>query len=332
MNVAILSRTSAPAVPSYTLEERADIRGSMWTARGPLSWGPRPHQPSNILCIDYFECFSPSEQDQILALYGPKSHRRYGSAPMGPMIDPGYHGQLPSVDWRSNPRVYLDAAAKLERAGIKVIHFLRPDRGVMGLEWTPVDLDRELGPIFRSAEAQTIMHTVCLGWEPGPKYFYNNAWWVEMCQWMARTFPDALRLIHMVADCDAPVGQDDDVKGISNGQGWANVAPYIHGFLAQYGGYVEIDQRHPEFAAKYAAFKSEFAKAIRRNTDGFTKGVGGWPTGSAWGTKKGILAYAGEYAAFAAYWQNAPEEHSIELGDLAVASGAAGFLDGGTVR
>lgn len=302
----------------------------MWTRRGPLPYGPRPGRSDNCICIDYYECFSPAEQDLIVRLYGPTSPARYTHAPLGPIVDAGYHGQLPSCDWRADPDVYLNAANDLQLQGIEPIHFLRPDRGCAGLDWTVEDLERELSPIFRTPKAQAIMRIVCLGWEPGPKYFYDNVWWVEMLQWQARTFPNALRCLHMVADCDAPVGTSDDGKPL--GQMWANVALYLHVYLAQFGGYVDLDQGDPQFGQKYAAFKVEFAKAIRRNTDGFMMGVGGWPTFSAWGPDEGIHAMAGEYAAFADYWQNAPEGQSIELGDLAMAHGAFGYLDGGSVE
>jgi hypothetical protein len=308
----------------------------MWTARLDLApWGPRPGQADNCICIDYFECFPAADQDRIIAAYGPTSGRGYTSAPMGPIVDAGYHGQLPAVDWRGDLTPYLDAAEQLEQAGIKVVHFLRPDRGCAGLEWTVADLDRELGPQFATARAQRLMHTVVLGWEPGPKYYYNNAWWVEMCQWMARTFPDALRLIHMVADCDAPVGQDDDVKGITNGQGWMNVAAFIHGYLAQYGGYVgmamdQVPHDSPAFRSGYQAFARNMPAAVADMKDRFITGRGGWPTSSAWGEGQRVRVYYGEGAAYADYWNNWPEAESIELGRLAMAAGADGFLDGGS--
>lgn len=317
------------------------IRGAMWTARAAVPWGPRPGKPDNCICIDYFECFPADVQNTILAAYGPKSSRAYHSAPMGPFVDAGYHGQLPATDWRANPDGYLDAAQKLEDAGIRVVHFLRPDRGVAGLEWTVDDLDRELGPVFRSAKAQRLMGTVILGWEPGPKYFYNNDWWIAMTKWMAHTFPDALRGIHMVSDCDAPVGQDDDKKRISNGQGWANIAPYIHFWGVQNAGYT--DSGNPVPTAQFLKdFTDQFNPAVRGSfPDRFTTGgpSGDWPRTSAWrpgesrplpGT--GIIAFPAEYAAMGNYWQNWPESHSQQLGAAALAAGAVAFLDGGPSR
>jgi hypothetical protein len=324
------------------LAELAKLRGAMWTARLNLPWGPRPGQDDNCICIDYFECFSVADQDRILAAYGPSSERHYSTAPLGPIVDAGYHGQLPATDWRGDFSVYLDAAAKLEAAGIGVVHFLRPDRGVAGLEWTVADLDRELTPLFSSPRAQALMSRVVLGWEPGPRYFYNNDWWVAMCQWQARVFPRALRGIHMVSDCDAPVGGDDDVRGISNGQGWANVAPYIHFWIVQNAGYTDSNNEvpTPEF---YQNFTDQFNPAVRGSFyDRFKTGgpTGDWPTTSAWSAEKvkpilngeayeGIVAMPGEYAAFADYWKNFHERYSQDLGEAAMRAGAYGFLDGG---
>lgn len=321
-NLSTLVAVSRGGRELPSLEERAKIRGAMWTARAPVSWGPRPYQNDNCICIDYFESFPPNERLTIIDQYIGK--RSYTHAPMGPLVDAGYHGQLPAQDWRNDPTIYFDAAQQLEEAGCKVIHFLRPDEWCFGIKWTVEDLKRELNPIFESGRAQSLMGIVCLGWEPGPKYYYNNDWWVEMCGWMSQTFPNALRLIHMVSDCDAPVGQDDDRKGISNGQGWANLASNIHGFLAQYGGYVDgqsVDQFIPNLQNAVSDLKSRF------KTGGPQKD---WPRWSAWGSDQPIRVYAGEYAAFRDYWGNAPESDSILIGDAAMEAGADGFFDGGS--
>lgn len=301
----------------------------MWTARGPFPFGPRPGQPDNLLCIDYLECFTAEERREAIAAYGPASPRRLTHSPIGPIVDPGYHGQLPATDWRDPAlfsSVYLNTVRELEAARMCAIHFLRPDEGVAGLAWTVEDLDRELGPLFARPDAQALMRFVCLGWEPGGKYYYNNDWWISMCVWMARTFPKAIRVIHKPADQDSPVGQDDDRRGISNGQGWANVAPYIHGTLEQYGGYCDGDD-----PIASPTFVDEFGKAqadlIRRFTTGGPDGD--WPTSSAWGEGKRLKVYAGEYAAYGNYWKGFPESESVRLGAAAMAAGSDGFFDGG---
>lgn len=329
MSKIVLLSGGGSSLPPVSLEALAKTRGAMWTARAPVQWGPRgipttpTNQPDNCICIDYFECFPPDQQELIIDVYA--RQRKYTHAPMGPIVDPGYHGQLPATDWRSNPQPYFDGALKLERAGVRVIHFLRPDRGVVGLEWTVDDLERELGPILRSAQAQELMRIVCLGWEPGPRYYYDNAWWVDMLAWQADVFPKALRGMHMVSDCDAPAGGNDYLT-LTNGQCWANVARYIHKFYAQYGGYVD-GQSAAEFIPNVQAAIRDLN---RRFTDPSYDPGADWPKFSAWGPNKGIEVDGGEYAAFRDYWQNAPEAESIEIGDAILAAGANGALDGCT--
>lgn len=311
MSAAVVALAGSSSIPRPSLAAlRGMFRGAMWTARLDVPWGPRPNQPDNCICIDYLECFSVADQNRIIAAYGPTSPRKYTMAPMGPLVDPGYHGQLPSTDWRGDPTPYFDAVDRAQRAGIVINHFLRPDRGVAGLDWTPDDLERELGPIFRSQRAQDSMWVVTEGWEPGPKYYYDNGWFVALLQWIAEVFPKALRGLHMVSDCDAPVGGDDDKRGLSNMQAWENVAPYIHFYIPQYGGYVDQDSpiASPEFC-------DEFQKAIRWCIEHLKP--------------LGIDTAAGEYAAFGDYWKNFPESESRRLGQLAVAAGAIGYFDGG---
>lgn len=312
--------------PRPSLETLIQFRGAMWPKLGlsGIPWGPRPNAIDNVVVVDALHAFDGSTQNRIVAAYA----ARYTHVPMGPAVDPGYHGQIPACDFRPHFADYLDTAVLWETAGVHVCHFLRPDRGVAGLEWTVGDLERELTPLFASSRAQALMQIVCLGWEPGPQYFYNNAWWVAMCQWMADVFPQALRVIHMVADTDAPVGQDDDVKGITNGAGWANVAPYLHGWLVQNAGYTDGSNPIPsdEFRRN---FTNQFNPAVHGSfPDRFTNGYAGWPTTSAW-SDRGLIALPGEYAAFGLYWKNFPDSSAVALGQVALAAGAIGFFDGG---
>lgn len=335
---ARVSRDVDPS--SIPLIERARIRGDMWGARAAVPWGPRPGQPDNIVCGDYFECFSPTDQDVMIAVW---RSRGYTHVVMGPIVDAGYHGQLPSVDWRTDFHVYLDAAQKLETAGFRVVHFIRPDRGVAGLEWTVDDLERELAPLFRTPRAQRLMAIVVLGWEPGERYYYDNAWWVAMVQWLARTFPRALRCIHMVSDCDAPTGGNDDRivlpdgSRFTNAEAWRRVAPSIHLFLDQVAGYFQKpdgttwDRGDRAFPAHLAQFKRDLADRAADFQARFQRGKADWPTFSAWGPDRGILYIYAEGAAFVEYWLNWPEDEARVLGDVAMGGGAAGYLNGGTV-
>jgi hypothetical protein len=323
--LALLASTVASVAPRPTppLTELARIRGAMWPKLrlADLPWGPRPGSPDNIAMIDYIESYAVEQQAEMMAAY---TDRRFTHAPMGPMVDAGYHGQIPAEDLRSDPSPYFDAAERWQDRGVEPIHFLRPDAGCAGLEWTIDDLDRELGPIFTSVRAQDTMRIVCLGWEPGGRYYYDSDWWRDMCAWMTRTFPHALRLIHMIADQDAPVGASDNGK--PNGLAWQKVAPFLHGYLAQYGGYVDGGQ-------SVDTFIPNLQDAIRDMTHRFATGGPDrtWPTWSAWGPQQPLKVYAGEYWAFRGYWQNAPFSDAVAIGNAAMAAGAAGYLDGGSV-
>lgn len=331
--------------PSFRqpLAELARLRGAMWTARLNLPYGPRPYQDSNILAMDYFEVFLDSDQDRMLFAYGPKGPRKYTVAPMGPIVDEGYHGQYPATDWRNNIDVYLNAAEKAERAGVGIMHFLIPDE----LQNQPVEvLDQQLTPLFSTARAQALMRRVCLAWEPGGRYGFNNDWWVARVQWMARVFPNALRCVHLPSDQDAPTGQDDDKRGFTNGQCWANVAPFIHVWLVQNAGYTDSKLEVPS-AEFIKNFTDQFNPQIRGSFyDRFKTGgpSGDWPKTSAWSVLdsklwpivnsapyEGILAMPGEYAAYADYWDNFDERYAVQLGKAAMDAGAYGFLDGGSV-
>lgn len=131
-----------------------------------------------------------------------------------------------------------------------------------------------------------------------------------------------IRRYHTPCDLDA---QNDDVVLGPNGNAvsWQRVAPFIHGWLMQVCGYVDrgLD----------AEFQREWPKAVQRAVNGFRGGIGGWPTGSAFGPDRPVLVYAAEYASFRSYWSNAPESEAIMIGDVAMRAGAAGYLDGGSL-
>lgn len=328
--------------PSFRkpLAELARLRGAIWTARLDLPYGPRPGQPDNILAMDYLEIFTAADQARMLAAYGPTSPRRYTTAPMGPIVDPGYHGQYPATDWRADLTPYLDAAEKAERAGVGIVHFLIPD----DLQAQPVEiLDQQLTPIFSTARAQSLMQRVCLAWEPGGRYGFNNDWWVARVQWMARVFPRALRLVHLPADQDAPTGQDDDQRGFTNGRCWANVARFLHGWLVQNAGYTDSASEVPT-AEFLKNFTDQFNPNIRGSFyDRFKTGgpSGDWPTTSAWSDLppalwplvngapyEGLLALPAEYASYADYWRNFAERYAQLLGQAALDVGAYGAFDG----
>src|SRR2546421_825642 len=200
----LLFGSATAAGPRRSRWDLAHFKGDMWPKLGlALPWGPRPGRLDNIAVVDSLEIYDAATRVKIVEAYATLG---YTHVPQGPCVDLGYHGQLPPVDFRGFFDRYLDYAQLWLAHGIEGVHFLRPDEGVDGRAWTVEDLDRELTPLFSSTRAQDLMRIVVLGWEPGPRYHYDNAWWVQMSLWMARVFPDALRCLHFVPDLDAPTG------------------------------------------------------------------------------------------------------------------------------
>lgn len=317
------------------LEQLARMRGSIWTARSPISYGPRRGQPDNILALDFFTLYDAAERARMIADY---RARQYWTASIGPFAatdcyhdlypchDPAVPGSWPVDDVPSQATwdLALDRIQELWDNGIEPVYFHKPD-GWERPEYAS-RLDR-LDALAMQPRAQRLLKAVCYpGWEPsGDKYGWNNDTWRRMCERGARVFPNALRCVHFPCDLDAPTGQNDDQifpKGEGNAISWRNVAPYVHCFLMQVCGYVNDGMTEE--------FRREWPKAVRRCVDGFRGGYG-WPNYSAFGPGQPIRTIAFEYASYRDFWQNAPESEAREIGDMAMRAGADGYMDGGTL-
>lgn len=329
---ALDCRTDPSSVP---LQQLAAIRGAMWpsASRCPslrLPFGPRPNQPDNIIATDFFANYSPEDQNAILDCLRSLG---YTHVVMGPLVDSdGYHGQYQPHDWTQHFDQFLDTAQTFWDSGLTPVVFLHPDG------WTFEETRDRLTPLLMQPRAQQLLRIVVpTGWEP-TRYGWSSCTWAAFAQWARETLPNALVLIHTVADVDAPVGTDArcDDNGKPNGEGWARVTPYIHGWLIQNGdnggSYSQSPAQNPSLAKNFAAqFKADGDGAAQHSIGWHFAGNAGWPTNSAWGPHIPIRLYAGETTSYAGYWQNMPEDARIQWGDLAIASGASGYLDGGTV-
>lgn len=329
--------------PPISFDTLARMRAAIWPKLGlpDLPWGPRgprdgrPGRPDNIAMIDGIEMYSLADQRTMCDAYI-RCPRRYTHTTMGPIVDPGYHGLVPACDWRTDFNVYLDAAERWERFyDVHVCHFLRPDQGVAGLTWDVEDCERELTPLFTRPRAQALMRFVCLAWEPGGRYGYNNDWWVRMCDWMARTFPHALRAVHLPVDQDAPVGPADDGHPNLFGWSWGNIAPFIHMYFVQNGGYANAPSPviDPNFLVE---FKKQFdVKVDYSYYARFQHGARGGITYSAdWQGQHpygltGIVAIPFEYWASNGFWLNYPSAAAHTISDAGLEAGAIGFCDDG---
>lgn len=291
------------------LGELARIRGAMWSARLDLPFGPRPGRADNIIATTYFDSYSPAHQTGIIAAL---KARRYTHVVVGPIVDVGgYHHQFRPHDWRGAQfDRFLDQLQMFWDNGLVPVMFIHPDG------WTFERTRDELTPLLRQPRAQRLIRVaVPTGWEP-TRHGWSSCTWAAFGQWARQTLPNALILIHTVSDADAPAGSDARCRDAESASAWARVAPYLHGWLIQNGPYPTAPGGSPQLAQRFAA---QF-EASNPTHD------------SAWGRGIPILRYAGEQTAYTTYWKNLPEEASRAWGDLAIASGADGYLDGGTVE
>ncbi len=329
----------------------------MWSCRWNGRYGPRPGQPSNILAMDYYEWYEPSERAEMLSIYAGEGNTH---AVTGPMIDTGgYHGQYPTYpgpltqDWGNH---YLDCMEEWQTNSPRItpVHFIHPDG------WS-ADQMEQLVPFYSQPRAQALLPIiVATGWEP-TRYDWKAAYWAKILKRWSEVMPKALWLIHTVTDTDAPTGDGDDhgydinqsaamlgmtpnevcdllhvARGTtslppSNGTAWAFCVPFLHGWLIQNGPYDKTPAQNPQLATNFGAqFMATGEGAQQHSIAWHFAGNAGWPTWSAWGAPR-VKLYNGECTAYNSYWKNLPQTTANDWGNLAMSSGADGYLDGGTV-
>lgn len=317
------------------LEQLAAIRGAMWP-KGPapcsIPMGPRPGSPDNIIATDFITEYDAATQD---CLIGELKRRGYTHVVMGPLVDSdGYHGQYTPNDWRGRFSEFLDAIQKFWDHGLTTVVWIKPDN------WTLDQMKAELTPLLSQERARKLIRAVVpMGWEAGANYEYSSCTWAEAGKWAAQVLPNAIRLIHLPSDRDAPVGGDarcnDDDRVWNpggNAAGWGRVAPYYHGWLVQNGAFECPTCIAPNGKTNFQNFQDQFDLRVRASlADRFINGYAGWPRFSAWGAGMPLTIYAGEYSSFWRYWQNRPEAEGEAWGDSAIQAGARGYLDSGTV-
>jgi len=258
----------------------------------------------------------------------------YTHVVVGPLVDSdGYHGQYTPRDWRgANFQALLDVLQTLwdgvDGHHFVPIVFLHPDG------WSFAQTRDEIGPLLADPRAQRLMRFVVpSGWEP-TKYGWSSCTWAQFGAWAHAALPNAVIALHTVSDVDAPVGTDAvcDDNGQDNAQGWARVAPNYHVWLIQNGPYPGSPADLPDTARSFAAqFMAGGDGAVFHGVRWHFCGPGGWTCDSAWGSGQPIRLVAAEHTAYEGYWHNLAEAKRDAWGDLAIASGADGYLDGGTV-
>ncbi len=306
-----------PGVPTWTNKALRAIKGSIWPTRGPVAFGPRSGQQDNIIDSGCFAYGVPDVATAIAAFH----KCGYTHVQVGPFVDPGYHGQYPAIDFRTNPDDVLAWLEAWWAAGFAVVAFIGPDG------WTTEQM-KTLEPIFSQPRWQAVLKMIVpMGWEPSEDT--SNAQFVERFQWAKRVFPNALQYIHLAADFDAPGDNNDFTLGqpkyIGYAEAWARVVPYLTGFLIQNGPYGTTPQADPTLATNFGnQFRADVRGTLR---DRFVNGYAGWPTFSANGGPLDLIA--AEQTSYYAYWNNQPEATSIAWGTVAHQNGADGYFDSG---
>lgn len=329
---------SAHVDPSkFTLSQLAAIRGAMWTVRGPWAYGPRPGQADNITALEFIYAYGSDPhnltptQESMLRLYRGLG---YTHVAFGPINAQSYHGQYPDEDFTSLADFdrWLDWHQVFYDHGLKPIDFLHGDGQTFQQTLDMYDHLIRGNPKAR----QQMRIVVPSGWEP-TRYGWSSRTWGDFADWAHDVLPDALILIHTVADVDAPVGTDEryDDNGHPNAEGWAYVAARIDGWLVQASAFdmpdVAGDPNNPQFT-NFDNWVRLFDPNVRGSyQDRFQHGYAGWPTFSLRGNRP-IRVYAGEYCSYWEYWQNRPYAECVAWGDRAMAAGADGYLDSGSVE
>lgn len=328
--------TSAHVDPTNVpLRTLAAIHGAMWPqTQGDCDnfprIGPRPGQATNIFATDFITEYTDDEQACGIAML---KRRGYMHVVVGPIVDSdGYHGVWTPNDWRgANFNRFLDALQKFWDNGLTPVVFGHPDG------WSLEQTKNELTWLLQQPRAQRLIRIfVPHGWEPC-KYECSSYTWAGYGSWARDVLPNALILLHTVADVDAPVGTDalGDDNGHPNAEGWQRVAPFYHGWLTQSNAFdapdAHGDANHPA-NTNFQNWQDNFRCAVVYSyCNRLHNGYAGWPTGSAWGAGQPMQIYAGEYSAYWRFWRGRQEAEGVAWGDAAMAAGADGYLDGGSV-
>src|SRR5258708_995232 len=333
----IAGGSMAPA--TLTLGQLARTRGAMGTVPGPGRWGPRPNPPDNITALEFLysygddpldACRLSVEQQAMLTMY---KSGGYTHCAFGPPCAQSYHGQYPDTDFTASPERFerwLDWVQVFWDQGLIPVCFLGKDGA------SPDQIIALYDPLIRNnPRAQRLLRIVVpTGWEP-TQYGWSSRTWARMAQWGRELLPNALILLHTVANTDAPVGEDALYKDHDNAAGWAFVTPHAHGWLVQ-NDYFGDPRSHPDpnqpDKSALDLWRDLWNKGGRGSYyDRFHRGYAGWPSTSAWGDRP-IKVYAAEFCSYWAYWQNRPYAEGVRWGDAAMAAGGCdGYLDSGSV-
>lgn len=134
----------------------------------------------------------------------------------------------------------------------------------------------------------------------------------------------------MVGDHDAPGSSSE---GFGNDELWNNVIHLVHMWFVQSFAFEDPTAiNEGQTVSRYQEWLDSYDIRVRGSfPDRFVNGYAGWPGHSAWGNKP-LIALPAEYASYWVYNEvERLESEAQAWGDGAMAIGAPGYLDGGTV-
>jgi hypothetical protein len=300
-----------------------------------LPLGPRPGTAFNIIAATYLLRYPENVREPMATIL---RGRGYWNVDTGPSVGDygGYHGQYPNpdpwpVDASSSEKQrqwgkHLDELQWWWDHGFAPIEFLHPDG------WTFEQTRDFFSPLLQTERARKLLRLVVpSGWEPA-HYEWSNATWCLYFQWISAMLPDCVPLVHLVADCDAPVGTDAyEPVAVPNGEAWRRIyAAGCRGWLIQNGPY-DNGLNTPELKANFQAqFQTTGYAAETRSVAWHFMGNAGWPKLIQLpDPDDDLLLINGEATAYPGYWNNLPEPTREDVGDAAMAAGAYGYFDSG---
>lgn len=328
----------------FSLGQLAAFKGAMWPRTSIcadsliLPFGPRPGQPDNIIATAYLDNYTSIQQEAIAKCL---TDAGLTHVVVGGFVDWwAYHGQYIGHDYSTDEGFerLLDQLQWWYNHKLIPVVFVHRDGA--SFEETETMMRRLVAGHPRAMKLIRIV--VMSGWEPA-KYEWSSCTWAKYVALGKELFPRALNTIHTTTDIDAAVGADalcnDDDHNWNpegNGGGWKRVIEAgLHAWLIQNGAY----PAGPD-APGWADKAREFAAQFKRDGDGALYhgvawhfgGPGGWIGDSAFGKGIPICLEAAEHTSYEAYWYNRPSDAARNAwGNLAVASGACGALDGVSV-
>lgn len=316
------------------------FRGSLFTVTGDCQLPMFLDNGQRVPVLPFAPLWATAAQRQCT--YDAWKKRGYTHGVEGPGIDPGYHNQTPSVDMRADGgAAWMDQLEEAFDQGFVPIVVAVPDHYGPDKSWQEhiwaIDELRELEPIYRSPRFQRLARVVMLCWEcQGDKYGWPNTKYIEYGAWLKSVFPNAVRVLHTIADIEVPVGAGDELdtahchglgpdRCLTGGQAWTRVAPFFDVWFEQSSALFEPDHVADNGAPDGQNWlhllwdQSNPGSLVRR----FRDGSNGYPTS--------ILPVPAEYKSYLVWWRGETEDEARRWGDRAVAVGACCYMDGGSV-